>query len=227
MKAAFSLISRAALVAGILTAASARSVSADSGDYGSSRGRSCWAHSRHKEHKHSVGHDHDRCDHDDDHDDDSTPTTTVPSGSDGSTTPDSGSSESTPTGGDARPVVDTPTTTTPSVPVDDIVSVPSDDAGRGPSGPVAGIDESARMPSSDGAAGGEMPTASVDSPSESPMAGSKNVGSADVAVVEPSETFAGGIVTGGASSLWWLIVLAIAVEIYRRIRKREEISTVL
>ena len=108
MKKARTLITRAAVVAVVLVGLSAQAASASSGSSKGDRGRSCWAQSRHKAHKHATGHDH-RCDHDhdrDDHDDDDrddvTPTTTIPTtttvprpASSESASPATGSSPST------------------------------------------------------------------------------------------------------------------------------------
>jgi hypothetical protein len=87
MKKARTLITRAAVVAVVLVGLSAQAASASSGSSKGDRGKSCWAHSRHKAHKHATGHDH-RCDHDhddrddddrdDDDRDDAAPTTTIP-----------------------------------------------------------------------------------------------------------------------------------------------------
>lgn len=108
MKKARTLITRAAVVAVVLVGLSAQAASASSGSSKGDRGRSCWAQSRHKAHKHATGHDH-RCDHDHDHDDhddddrdDVTPTTTIPTtttiprpASSESASPATGSSPST------------------------------------------------------------------------------------------------------------------------------------
>ena len=238
MKATLTLISRAALVAGVLVAVSAQSASAHSVDKGSDRGRSCWAHSRHKAHKHTVGHDHHVCDrdddhgdHDDDHDDDRddvpTTSTTVPSGSGDGSTPDSGSSESTPSDRDSSPAVDGPTastipaTTVPAPRADDVVAMPVDESVSRPSNPVSSTpDRPAENLPTENLVLVDSPEAGGNTPIGGPGGASTTIGPADSTDDSTPGFFAGGISPGSIAGLWWVLVLMVAVaEALRRVRR--------
>lgn len=246
MKASTTLISRAAVLAGVIIGLSAQSVSAHSVESASDRGRSCWAHSRHKTHKHSVGHDHGRChDHDDDHDDDrdhdhdddrtddrdapSTPSTSVPA-----TGGESGGSAGSGEGRATDPVV-----TTTSVPSGDSAPATPRESTEPVTGPEAESPTdsvTSRRPSSPRVAddrpvsvipvgGGIEVESPVSAPVSTPEAGFPlvSVGDATQAAAAGSAPVIAASVGGtGVVSLWWLLMLVVVAlvvfESYRRWR---------
>lgn len=229
MKSATTFISRVALIAGVLVAVTAQPASAGSVASDSQRGRSCWAHSRHTAHKHAVGHDHDRChpddhhgDHDDDHDGSPSTSTTVPAAPGDAASPDSGSSESTPSDRVATPVAEVPalspisTTTVPGAPTEgspidlgnDIVGYPPKEV---PTGDNPTDNPTDTLPADDNA-GVDVPAlgiGKIGAPAES--ADLTSVGSTDVQGEPGADSLIG---------LWWvLLVLVAGAEAYRRWRR--------
>jgi len=242
MKKTITLTAKAVVIAGAIVAFSAQSASAHSEIPKSDKGRSCWAHSRHKEHKHSVGHSHDDCTK-------STPSTTVPGGTatdpiitvGDTTSAPSASSESAPAAGggdfvlDPTPVADSPASapsTTETSPAAPVATVPSETVGApaAPSTPVRDSDPAVvSQPSSDGAAPSPRSTTSD---SKKVLLAMPFTGAGSVSMMKPIDgdgaqpTSIGsvdGAGSGSAFSWWWvLILLAVAAESYRRYRRARQ-----
>lgn len=244
MKTARTLITRAAVVAVVLVGLSAQAASASSGSSKGDRGRSCWAQSRHKAHKHATGHDH-RCDHDHDHDDDDrddvTPTTTIPTtttvprpASSESASPATGSSPSTsvaisPRIGGEIVVIEEPAATEPARENAEVT-------------PGIGVGESSTptttpqaMPSNEGSSSvgsdtaleaDQVVTPEIDQPAVQPssdVAGEPE-GSlmlTDAQLSESMRLATSQVRQQTTMQFWWvlLVLLAVALETARRVRR--------
>ena len=243
MKKTITLTAKAVVIAGVIVTFSAQSASAHSEIPKSDKGRSCWAHSRHKEHKHSVGHSHGDCG--------KTPTTStsVPANTaqdpiitvGDTTSAPSASSASTPTTGggdfvlDPTPVADAPASTpatTETSSASPVASAPSETVSS-PAAPSTPARDNApavvSQPSSDGAAPSPRSTASD---SEKAQVAMPSTGAGSVSMMQPIDgdgtqpTSIGsvdGAGSGSAFSWWWLLILlAVAAESYRRYRRARQ-----
>lgn len=245
MKKARTLITRATVVAVVLVGLSAQAASASSGTSKGDRGRSCWAQSRHKAHKHATGHDH-RCDHDHDHDDDDrddvTPTTTIPTtttvprpASSESASPATGSSPSTsvaisPRIGGEIVVIEEPAATEPAR--ENAVVTPGIGAGES-STPTTTTPQA--MPSNESSSSvgsdtaleaDQVATPEIDQPAVQPssdVAGEPE-GSlmlTDAQLSESMRLATSQVRQQATMQFWWvlLVLLAMALETARRVRR--------
>ena len=245
MKKARTLITRAAVVAVVLVGLSAQAASASSGSSKGDRGRSCWAQSRHKAHKHATGHDH-RCDHDHDHDDDDrddvTSTTTIPTtttvprpASSESASPATGSSPSTsvaisPRIGGEIVVIEEPAATEPARETAEVT--PGIGAGES-STPTTTTPQA--MPSNEGSSSvgsdtaleaDQVATPEIDQPAVQPssdVAGEPE-GSlmlTDAQLSESMRLATSQVRQQATMQFWWvlLVLLAVALETARRVRR--------
>ena len=249
MKKARTLITRAAVVTVVLVGLSAQAASASSGSSKGDRGKSCWAHSRHKAHKHATGHDH-RCDHDHDHDDrddddrddrdDAAPTTTIPTttiprpASSESAAPITGSSPSTtvaisPRIGGEIVVIEEPAATEPAR--ENTVVTPG--TGGGISSPTTTTPQTTpgnvSSPSGDSDTapeGGQVFTPENDQPADMPSSGDAGDQDGSLMLTEAQMNESLKIATSqvrqqATMQLWWvlLVLLAVAAETARRVRR--------
>ena len=246
MKKTITLTAKAIVVAGAIVAFSAQSASAHSEIPKSDKGRSCWAHSRHKDHKHSVGHSHDECGKS------STTSTSVPANTaqdsvitvgDTTSAPSASSASAPTTGGgdfvlDSTPASDT-TSGTPAVadspatpsageastPV--VVDSPATPGSATPA--VDSVPAVVSQPSSDAAAPAPRSTTSE---SQTALVTKPSTSGGSVSMMQPidgdgeqptSSNVVRSAGSGSAFSWWWLLILlAIAAETYRRYRRARQ-----
>ena len=249
MKKARTLITRSAVVAVVLVGLSAQAASASSGSSKGDRGKSCWAHSRHKAHKHATGHDH-RCDHDhDDHDDDdrdnddrddAAPTATIPTtttiprpASSESASPVTGSSPSTsvaisPRIGGEIVVIEEPAATEPAR--ENTVVTPG--TGGGTSSPTTTPEETPGNVDSPSAGSDTTPEGDQafmpedDQPAATPSSGDAGDQEGSLMLTDAQMNESLKIATSqvrqqATMQLWWvlLVLLAVAAETARRVRR--------
>ena len=207
-------------------ALSAQSASAHSEIPKSDRGRSCWAHSRHKEHKHSVGHSHNECD--------GLPSTTTsvpaspvtepvstrddtasaPIASDASATP-STSVATVPAASEATPV----STNAPAAETAPVVPAAPAEYGLGDVNTEIETRDGNTVDVSSQPNGGVVAMPALDTGSLA-----KSLPTARESELAESNSLEGATDSGsGFTFSWWwlLIVLAIAAESYRRYRRAQ------
>lgn len=207
-------------------ALSAQSASAHSEIPKSDRGRSCWAHSRHKEHKHSVGHSHNECD--------GFPSTTT-------SVPASPVTEPVSTGDDtaSAPIASdasaTPSTSVATVPAASEATPVSTNAPAAETAPVVpatpaenGLgDVNTEIETRDGNTVNVSPQPNggvVAMPALDTGSLAKSLPTARESELAESNSLEGATDSGsGFTFSWWwlLIVLAIAAESYRRYRRAQ------
>ena len=227
MKKTITLTAQVIVIAGALVTFSASSASAHSEIPKSDRGRSCWAHSRHTDHKHEVGHSHADCGGS------PSPTTSVPASPVTEPVSTGDDTASAPIASDSSA---TPSTSVATVPAASEATPVSTDAPAAETAPVVpatpaenGLgDVNTEIETRDGDTATVSPQPNnelVASPSRESESVSKSLPTTRESEIAGSTSLEGASVVGSAVefSWWWLLILlAVAAEGYRRYRRAQK-----
>lgn len=227
MKKTITLTAQVIVIAGALVTFSASSASAHSEIPKSDRGRSCWAHSRHTDHKHEVGHSHADCGGS------PSPTTSVPASPVTEPVSTGDDTASAPIASDSSA---TPSTSVATVPAASEATPVSTDAPAAETAPVVpatpaenGLgDVNTEIETRDGNTATVSPQPNggvVAMPALDTGSLAKSLPTARESELAESNSLEGTTDSGsGFTFAWWwlLILLAVAAEGYRRFRRAQK-----